>query len=96
MRKIVITDERHSRSVPVAHNGRITHIPVGKPFEASDEVLDALTSSSILFSVEDGDGSASGVAEPSPLDHDGDGRKGGSKRGAASTRAKGAAKKRSK
>jgi len=34
-------------------------------------------------------------AEVSALDHDGDGKKGGSKKGAASTRAKGAARKRS-
>jgi len=33
--------------------------------------------------------------KPDPLDHDGDGKKGGSKKGAASTRAKGAARKRS-
>lgn len=34
------------------------------------------------------------LADPDPLDHDGDGKKGGSKKGKKSTRAKGAAKKR--
>lgn len=85
--KIKITDDRHSHTVPVANNGRIQFIPVNEPTTVDDGILGSLNASSISFELvgEEG-GSEGGVLpepssheEPHPLDHDGDGKKGGSK-----------------
>lgn len=67
MPKIIITDDRHSKIVPVMHNGVLTKIPVGEEVDVSDEAVDALTNSSISFAmVEEGGSPAPGVAAELP------------------------------
>lgn len=66
MPRIIITDDRHSHKVGIGHNGKLTEVPVNEPVDVDAGVVDALTNSSIAFSlVEDGGGSA-GVAKPPP------------------------------
>lgn len=66
MPKIIITDDRHSHVLPVACNGTIYRLIPSEPTEVPDEVVTALTNSSISFETVGEGGGSAGVAEPPP------------------------------
>lgn len=103
MPHIKITKAADDQAVRVSVQGHRLTIPRDGNFhDVDDRFLPALDDSDVEYEVapaKAGAGGAAGlggVAAPpnDPLDHDGDGRRGGSRKGAQSTRAKGAAKKR--
>lgn len=102
MPQIRITKAADDQAVTVTLHGASITIPRDGAFHDVDKrFLPVLDDSSVEYEIapakkKAGAGGAAGLggdaAPPHPLDHDGDGKKGGSKKGAASTRAKGAKK----
>lgn len=106
--RIIKADDDHN--LFVCNTRQSADIPIDGQFhDIHDDLIPVLEDSAVEFEIENaaaggektaaagGAAGLGGSAAPlSPLDHDGDGKKGGSKRGAASTRAKGATKKRGK
>lgn len=101
---IRITSAADDRKVAGSLNGRKFCVPNDGNFHPiREDLLPALDDSEVQYEISQPEpakapaGGAGGLggstAPPSPLDHDGDGKKGGSKKGAQSTRRKGAAKK---
>lgn len=46
---IIIKDAGGLATVPIGHNGVFTEVPVGEPFFATDDIIDALNNSSVAF-----------------------------------------------
>lgn len=101
--RVRITKSADERKVEGSLNGKRFSVPVDGQFHTiAANLLPALDDSDVKYEIEQPEpkapaGGAGGLggsaAPPNPLDHDGNGRKGGSKKGRLSTRAKGAARK---